>query len=316
MPDTDTLEIIRFAALKPGPKLIVLGAVHGNETCGPNAIGRAVEEFRSGKLRLRRGQVTFVPVANPKAFAQNSREGDRNLNRDLAERAIPQDNEDRIGNVLCPLLREHDVLVDLHSYTGEGEPFCFAGPEDNEGPLEPFAGGDAEWALAIRLGPTLVIHGWLDGYACYLAERERHGFPPLRPTEGVGTTEYMRAQGGYAVTVECSGHADPAGDKVAYRAVVSALAHLGLVDGPALRPTARQAIRITDSLLCEGEGDRVEPGLRTGDAVKAGQTIAHRRDGALVVAPENGFVVFPNPNARPGQQLVYLAVASERPLAP
>ncbi|MBM0206332.1 succinylglutamate desuccinylase/aspartoacylase family protein [Micromonospora sp. STR1s_5] len=112
------LETTRFATGRPGPRLLVLGAVHGNETCGPQAIDRVLAAIRSGSIALRRGDVTFLPVANPRAFGQNTREGERNLNRDLRERSIPRDNEDRLGNLLCPLLRAHDVLLDLHSFTG------------------------------------------------------------------------------------------------------------------------------------------------------------------------------------------------------
>mgnify|MGYP005605793933 CR=1 FL=1 len=39
---------------------------------------------------------------------------ERNLNRPLLPGASPQDNEDRIANVLCPLLAGHDLLLDLH----------------------------------------------------------------------------------------------------------------------------------------------------------------------------------------------------------
>ena len=34
-----------FAGLTPGPRLIVLGAVHGNETCGARAIERTVQDL-------------------------------------------------------------------------------------------------------------------------------------------------------------------------------------------------------------------------------------------------------------------------------
>ena len=75
----------------------------------------------SGKLAIRRGQVTFVPIVNMKAYRANTREGDRNLNRNLRERASPSDNEDLVGNALCKLLRAHDVLLDIHSFRSQGE---------------------------------------------------------------------------------------------------------------------------------------------------------------------------------------------------
>lgn len=43
--------------------------------------------------------------------------GTRSIERLLA---APSDNEDRIVNGLCPLLADHDVLLDLHSYRSGG----------------------------------------------------------------------------------------------------------------------------------------------------------------------------------------------------
>jgi predicted deacylase len=58
------------------------------------------------------GSVTFVPITNPLAYAKGVRNGDRNLNRNLFPNDDPQDFEDRIANWLCPLLGQHDVLLD------------------------------------------------------------------------------------------------------------------------------------------------------------------------------------------------------------
>ncbi len=65
------------------------------------------------------------------------------------------------------------MLLDVHSFRGEGEPFVFFGPEDNTGPLEPFRHGAAELALAACLGVPVAIHGWLDNYVQIIAARER-----------------------------------------------------------------------------------------------------------------------------------------------
>ena len=66
------IETVRFTGLDRGPKLIVVGAVHGNETCGPQAILRAIDDCRAGRLSIRRGEVTFLPVANMKAYRQGT----------------------------------------------------------------------------------------------------------------------------------------------------------------------------------------------------------------------------------------------------
>ena len=59
---------VSYAAAAPGTRLIVLGAVHGNETCGTRGIERVIAEIDAGSLVLRTGRVTFVPVTKPAEF--------------------------------------------------------------------------------------------------------------------------------------------------------------------------------------------------------------------------------------------------------
>ena len=93
----------RFTGLQPGPRLVVTGAVHGNETAGTLGIERVMGEIERGEIEIVRGSVTFVPVCNPLAYRQRQRLGERNLNRRLQPSAVPQVYEDRIANALCPL---------------------------------------------------------------------------------------------------------------------------------------------------------------------------------------------------------------------
>ena len=53
---TDSLRIHTFASLNPGPRLLVMGGVHGDETCGTVGIERVLAELDSGALRLLRRQ--------------------------------------------------------------------------------------------------------------------------------------------------------------------------------------------------------------------------------------------------------------------
>ena len=94
------LRIHQFAGLAPGPKLIVLGAVHGNEVCGTRAIERILAELDAGTLTITRGSVTFVPIVNPLAYQKGQRQGDRNLNRNLEVTSKPKDFEDHVE---CPV---------------------------------------------------------------------------------------------------------------------------------------------------------------------------------------------------------------------
>ena len=306
---------VGFTGLAPGARLIVLGAVHGNETCGTQAIRRVIAEIESGQLGIVAGAVTFVPVTNPLAHARHQRMGDRNLNRNLVPTGAPAEFEDHIANWLCPLLAQHDALLDLHSFHTAGEPFVMLGPENNSGVLEPFARAAEETALALSLGVRRFVDGWLDTYAAGVARRLAAG-ASARDADvhyGVGTTEYMRAQGGIALTLECGQHDDPAAPAVAYRAIHYALAHLRLSPAPVPLPvTGTEALRLYAVVDRAHAGDAFAREWSSFDRVHAGEVIGMRHDGTPVRADSDGYIVFPNPRALPGQEWFYLARSSTR----
>jgi predicted deacylase len=318
---TEQLAAHRFAGLNPGPRLIVTGAVHGNETCGTRGIERILGELARGELVITRGVLTLVPVCNPLAYQRQQRMGERNLNRRLRPTDEPQQYEDRIANVLCPLLAQHDALLDLHSFRSPGKPFVLCGPADNRGTLEPFARAAEEMALAAHVGVDRIVEGWMSAYAGGIERRKaraaagdaRAAAAIEDPSYGIGTTEYLRSQGGYAVTLECGQHEDPEAPDVAYRAIRQTLALLQLADLP-LAPPCRpfEALRLDTVIDRHDAGDAFVRPWVSFDPVAAGELIARRADGTEVRAPQAARIVFPDPQARPGHEWFYLAVPSQR----
>lgn len=319
-PQEISFHSVTFTGLNPGVRLIVLGAVHGNETCGTQAIQRVMAEIQAGQIHIVAGSVTLVPITNPLAYTRQQRMGDRNLNRNLYPQTAPMDFEDHVANWLCPLLAQHEVLLDLHSFHTPGEPFVMLGPDNNTGTLEPFALAAREEALALRLGVRRLVDGWLDTYALgvqhrvahHPAEAEARGLN-TEPRYGVGTTEYMRSVGGCALTLECGQHEDPAAPQIAYRAILNALAHLGLIAQPAppavANPEALRLYQVIDKVHADDAFSRPWASF---DPVAAGELIGVRLDGSEVAASSDGFIVFPNPQALPGQEWFYLARRSGR----
>ncbi len=304
-----------FTGLAPGASLIVLGAVHGNETCGTQAIRRIIRDIEAGQVRIEAGNVTFVPVTNPLAYVRKQRMGDRNLNRNLVPTPTPVEFEDRIANWLCPLLRQHDVLLDLHSFHTAGAPFVMLGPEDNTGLIEPFARAVEETSLARRLGVHRFVDGWLDTYASGVARRLAAGVSAREAdvSYGVGTTETMRAQGGIALTLECGQHDDPAAPEVAYQAILNTLAHLHMSQAAAPEPvTGIEALRLFEVVDRVHADDEFARDWSSFDRLRAGDVIGRRHDGSEVVSGCDGYIVFPNPRALPGQEWFYLAKSSTR----
>ncbi|XIA67487.1 succinylglutamate desuccinylase/aspartoacylase family protein [Bradyrhizobium sp. TZ2] len=291
-----------FNGARPGPRLIVLGAVHGNETCGTIAIERVVKELIARELEIIAGQLTLVPVTNRLAYERGTRNGDRNLNRKLRPTATPQDNEDRIANELCPLLATHDVLLDLHSFGSASAAFVLLGPENNTGDLEPFEYASEEEALAERLGVSRAVDGWLATNAA--GARWRGGSAGY----GGGTTDYMRSVGGYGVTLECGQHTDPGAPEVAYRAIRRTLAHLRLIDAEAPELKSEiEMLRICEVIEYASANDRFAREWNSFDPLRRGDVVGYRACGAPVMAPEDGFIVFPNAKTNPGTEWFYFA---------
>jgi succinylglutamate desuccinylase len=141
----------RFAATEPGPHLLVTALVHGNEIAGALLLSRWL---RAG-IRPRRGTLTLC-FANLDAFDRfdpadptASRFVDEDLNRVWAEESLGatrRSSELARARVLLPLVREADVLLDLHSMLWPSDPLFIAGP------------GAASRELGRALGtPPLVV---------------------------------------------------------------------------------------------------------------------------------------------------------------
>jgi predicted deacylase len=315
-------QAISFTAVKPGKRVLITGAVHGNEVAGTHGIRRVVAEIESGALEIARGSVTFVPITNPMAYALKRRIGDRNLNRNLAPTDTPSEFEDHIANWLCPLMAKHDVLLDLHSFQAQGQAFVMVGPENNAGTLEPTIHGNGERDWAMRLGVKRAVDGWLSTYAVGVEERRaratrqgpvagrRHD---LDARYGVGTTEYMRTTGGMALTLECGQHDDPHGPEVAYRAIRNTLALFGLTDEAAPPAAADvEGLHLGTVIDRFDRADTFARAWQSFDPLKAGDVIGTRATGEVVRAPGDGYIVFPNAVAEPDHEWFYLASATSR----
>ncbi len=289
MPEqSDTIKHVTYSCAQPGPKLLVLGAVHGNETCGPLAIARVLAELDGGALELARGQVTFVPVCNPEAHRRGVRFVERNLNRFLVPHENPDTYEARLGNMLCPLLECCDVLLDLHSFHSDGEPFAFLG-EDNE----------ATRAFAASLGPVKLMAGWNEAYAA------SGGNAPGHPDRSIGTVEYAARCGAVAALLECGGHTDPDAPEIAHRAIHNALRYLKLIDLKNADETPAATVVTVKSVIYRQREGALARQWKNFDPVQGGETIATYDDGEALTAPGNGLVIIPYPECPVGQEWYY-----------
>lgn len=285
---TSSFQVLQFASPTAGKKLLILGAVHGNETCGTQAIQSVLPDFLSGKRMILSGSVTFVPCCNIHAYEKNVRYIDRNLNRELEPKKAPSCYEDQLCNLLCPVLAECDYLLDLHSYHSTGPAFIFANHE--QGP---------EVAFRRCLGPTIELFKWNETYARIL------GNPDQKTSNG--TTEYVHSFGKVGVTVECGHHNDPSSVDVARLAIDNALKFCGIVEGTA--PSYPQTLRVELSdVIWRQEGwEFVKPWVHL-DRLTKGQVLAKHPDGQEIRAAQDGYMILPKLDCPIGDEWFYLGV--------
>jgi len=155
------------------------------------------------------------------------------------------------------------------------------------------------------------VEGWLDTYARGVARRRADSSAnPLASDAiyGVGTTEYMRTQGGYSMTLECGQHDDPSSPEVAYRAIRNTLAFLGHTGEPAPAPVEQyEALRLHEVIDKDHADDRFSRTWASFDPLSPGDVIATRADGTVIKATKRGRIVFPDVSAEPGHEWFYLA---------
>lgn len=295
------IEQITFHSGKCGTHLVVFGAVHGNELCGTMAIRKLIATMHSGKLTLTQGKITLVPICNPRAYAQNTRFVERNLNRHFYPKENHVAYEDSLDSTLCSILDDADVFLDLHSYQSEGDAFCFLGKDSA-----------AEVAYARALGVNTYIYGWADAFSANASEEQRRA--------SLGTTDYARAKAkpALAITMECGQHEDPLAPVRGYDAILRALAHFNMAP-IALSPidaNAQQCVRMESVFYKEKAGILAQP-WRHAQRIAAGEILAIYDDATLIRAPKDGVIVLPKttPDHTLGSEWFYFGVETPFPQA-
>jgi predicted deacylase len=281
------VESFSFTSRIRGPSLLVFGAIHGDEKCGPVAIRKVMDAIQSGTLPLVRGSVTFVPVANPKAYADKSRVHKENLNRIFRKTEHPDSYEAELANELCALVDECDALLDIHSSFVPAPSNAFADypTPDN-------------LAFAKALAPEYLIYDWPAVY-----ENNPFAFPAWT------TERYAHEAGKLGVLVECGKHDDPEAERRAENAILRALAHFKLIEKSEGATTEPKPVYMNRIFQRDSEGDTFSKAWAHLDAVPAGTTIAERASGEKIVAERDSYIIFPKDYALPGGEWFYLGSA-------
>lgn len=287
IPDRPAREIGSHDGGLPGPCLVVIGGLHGNERAGVGAFERVRDTIVREGLALR-GKLIGI-VGNRKGYARDQRFIVRDLNRswhpeildDLLGRAESElENEDREQRELLEFFIELEErhgachFLDLHSTSGEGAPFaCMSDTLRNR-----------RLGMALRVPLILGLEEAIDGSMLgYLCDRGHvtvafEGGQHTEPT----TLEHMESA--IWLSLEAAG-------LLRKRQIPGFDEHRRQLRRAARGVSPVVEIRHREVITSEDEF-RMEPGFRGFDRIHAGQLLAHNRRGPIH-AGESGRILMP-----------------------
>jgi len=113
--DETTLEILQYGIGKPSA--LLLAGVHGDEKTGPALLSELSHQLTSIE---RRGRISLLPIASPKTYAANQRihpDDGHDLNRCFLGGVAPTNSPSgRLVAAIQQLIRQHEVVIDLHGF--------------------------------------------------------------------------------------------------------------------------------------------------------------------------------------------------------
>ena len=273
-----------------GPRLLIFGAIHGNESCGPIAIDRVIDKIKSGAISIERGSVRFVPVCNERAYRENKRFVEQDLNRIFKKSDTPESYESLVANELCALMETGtDAFLDVHSSTATGPTSVFIDyptPENK--------------AFAEALGTEYALLDWPKVY-----EENVYGF------DSYDTTRYAYNIGITGVIVECGQHQDLQTAIVAEEIILRALTHFKIISALKDKTSlgAPRSIYMKSLEKKIAAEDVFEKEWKHLEALPAGTHIATRASGEALYAKHDCVMILPKLHAKPGGEWFYLGTA-------
>ena len=110
-------DIVRIDSGKPGPTILFLGGVHGNEKSGAVYLQKFAKDLQEGKINVDSGKIVVIHTANKCGFNNNSRYVP-GLEYDDINRNFPKTKDDKCrGPISTTILKEvekADIVFDFH----------------------------------------------------------------------------------------------------------------------------------------------------------------------------------------------------------
>ncbi len=265
-------DIFRFVGLLPGPSILILGGVHGNERTGIAVVQGLIDDLQSGELTIESGVLT-LGLGNQPAIKEGVRAIDgRDLNRYFSTEKLTIDDgsyEFKRANIIAKYILECDILIDLHATNKPSVPFVIA--LDNDAHKEIYRWFSPENVL---IDPNYIFgDGW-----------------------PVATDEYANQHGKIGICFETGWVEDDSTAPLVIESAKNYLKSLGMINGKIIDSPIKEAkmYEIIQSISCSvGEFVFAENrGMRSFELIKAGDEIG--KSGSSVICSQfDGVILFP-----------------------
>jgi len=192
-----------YSTNKPGPKILLVGGIHGNEWGGVEAINEWIDYLEGNQNTFDNGEVHFL-IANPKALEINQRYVDFDLNRAF-DNPNAHGYEAKRAKELEKIFTDtsFDIVIDLHSVSIGEEQMLVLDIEDKE---------------AFKLAKAV------SSISTYLLFDQNH-------VEGI-MVAFGGKHGSPGIVVECGNHLSPFASRVASFHIYNTLKYYGVVQNP------------------------------------------------------------------------------------
>ncbi len=264
-------EVIEIVGNLSGGTSMILVGVHGNETCGPQAM-----DYLLPRLEVEKGRL-LIAYANPNSILRGVRSTDQNLNRlfkpvDQLSINELRSYEFQRALYLKTYLDQSDVLLDVHASSNpDSRSFIIA--ERNSDRI-------TDW-LPIK---TIV-----------------YGFDAVEPG---GTDYYMNSIGKIGICVECGVIGSDAALDTAVQTILAFLTVRGHIPG-VVKKTDKERIQMYDLYLTKTDSFRLRKELPDFAEIRKGHVIG--KDGRVeVTAPQDSIILFAHNRKQKGEEAFLL----------
>lgn len=251
-----------------GPKILLLGATHGNEPVGVDAWKCLKEMFVADEFSLVNGEVHFLEV-NPMARKMGVRFIEHNMNRIFTD-SLPESVEGQRASAIREFFKanKYDYVLDAHSVS-VGEFSMFIN----------FSDDSVKEARVLNKTPILL---------------------DIRPEHIRGSIcEEAIKNNAKAFAVECGNHVSPNAIKVFLSHIFKLLSSQGMVESIPDKFIAKDVAdvvhyKVFDKIAPYEGMEWVVPNVETGLGLKKGQVFATNNAGIDTIAEQDCYMLMPS----------------------